>query len=178
MSRANHGRDDMQLVGKSVAAAAAFGLFLAAAHTTALRAAPVEPASPLDKLVGRWVGEGFLGVKDGANESVKCRVTYIPAEGTHHLKQTVRCASAAGSIEVQSAIVHAGGAISGSWSELTRNMRGDLTGKVTPRGFQVMVTGTDLSANMNVVINGPKQIIEIQFNNSSLIGLTLVLTKG
>ncbi|NJO24462.1 MAG: hypothetical protein HC868_18055 [Sphingomonadales bacterium] len=151
---------------------------LLAAHTTAPSSAPVEPASPLDKLAGRWVGEGFLGIKDGKSESVKCRVTYIPAESTHQLKQTVRCASASGSIEVQSTIVHSGGIISGSWSELTRNMRGDLSGKVTPRGFQVMVTGADLSANMNVVINGPRQIIEIQFNNSSLIGLTLVLTKA
>jgi hypothetical protein len=165
----------MQLVWRGVAAAA---FVLLAAHTTGPRAAPVEPASPLDKLVGRWVGEGFLGIKDGASESVKCRVTYLPAASANDLKQTVRCASAAGSIEVQSAIVHSAGTISGSWNELTRNMRGDLSGKVTPRGFQVTVTGPDLSANMNVVINGPKQIIEIQFNNSSLIGLTLVLTKG
>jgi hypothetical protein len=166
----------MQLVWKGVAAAA---LVLLAAHTTTgLRAAPVEPASPFDKLVGRWIGEGFLGIKDGASESVKCRVTYIPFESSHQLKQTVRCASAGGSIEVQSHVIHSAGVVTGSWSELTRNMRGDLNGKVTPRGFQVMVTGTDLSANMDVVINGPKQIIEIQFNNSSLIGLTLVLTKG
>lgn len=165
----------MQLVGKGIAAAA---LLLLTAYATAPRAAPVEPASPLDRLVGRWVGEGFLGIKDGKSESVKCRVTYIPAGSTSQLRQTVRCASAGGSIEVQSTIVYFAGAISGTWSELTRNMRGDLGGKVTPRGFQVMVTGTDLSASMNVVINGPRQIIEIQFNNSSLIGLTLVLTKG
>jgi hypothetical protein len=165
----------MQLVRKAIAAAA---LVVLAAHTTAPRAAPVEPTSPLDKLAGRWVGEGFLGIKDGNSENVKCRVTYIPDGSSSELKQTVRCASAGGSIEVQSTIVHSAGAISGSWSELTRNMRGDLSGKVTPRGFQVMVTGTDLSANMNVVINGPRQIIEIQFNNSTLIGLTLVLTKG
>ena len=168
----------MRRVLRSVAMAV-FGLFLAAAaDTTAPLSAPMEPTSPLDKLVGRWVGEGFLGIKDGMSESVKCRVTYIPAGSTSQLRQTVRCASAGGSIEVQSHIVHSAGAISGSWGELTRNMQGDLSGKVTPRGFQVMVTGTDLSANMNVVINGPKQIIEIQFNNSSLIGLTLVLTKG
>jgi hypothetical protein len=167
----------MQLGWKGIVGAA-FGLILLAAHTTAPQAAPVEPTSPFNKLVGRWVGEGFLGIKDGPSESVKCRVTYIPAENASHLKQTVRCASSAGSIEVQSAIVHSAGTISGTWSELTRNMRGDLSGKVTPRGFQVMVVGTDLSANMNVVINGPRQIIEIQFNNSSLIGLTLVLTKG
>lgn len=165
----------MQRVRKAMAAAA---LVVLAAYITTPRAAPVEPTSPLDKLAGRWVGEGFLGIKDGNSENVKCRVTYIPDGSSSQLKQTVRCASAGGSIEVQSTIVHSAGAISGSWSELTRNMRGDLSGKVTPRGFQVMVTGTDLSANMNVVINGPRQIIEIQFNNSSLIGLTLVLTKG
>lgn len=167
----------MQLVWKGIAGTA-LGLLLLAADTTSPRSAALEPTSPLDKLMGRWVGEGWLGIKDGQSESVKCRVTYIAAENTSQLKQTVRCASAGGSIEVQSHIVHSAGAITGSWSELTRNMRGDLSGKVTPRGFQVMVTGTDLSANMNVVINGPKQIIEIQFNNSSLIGLTLVLTKG
>lgn len=167
----------MQAVRKGIATSAV-GLILLVADAAVLRSAPVEPTSPLDKLAGRWVGEGRLGIKDGQSENVKCRVTYIPAGNTDQLKQSVRCASAGGSIEVQSTIAHASGNITGSWSELTRNMRGDLSGQVTPRGFHVSVRGADLTANMNVVINGPKQIIEIQFHNSSLIGLTLVLTKA
>ena len=36
----------------------------------------------------------------------------------------------------------------------------------------------DLAANMDVIVKANRQIVEIQFFNSSLIGLSLVLTKG
>jgi hypothetical protein len=49
---------------------------------------------------------------------------------------------------------------------------------VTPRGFKIAVKGENLNANMDIVVMGAKQVIEIQFLNSSLIGLTLILEKG
>ena len=49
---------------------------------------------------------------------------------------------------------------------------------MTPRGFRVAVKGEALNANMDIVLIGAKQVIEIQFINSSLIGLTLILEKG
>jgi len=134
--------------------------------------------SPFDKLVGRWVGEGRLGVRDHATERVKCRVTYILPNPTGELQQTIRCASGSGSIEVRSFVTHTAGALTGTWTELVRNMSGDLTGTVTPRGFRVKVKGEGLHANMDIVILGTKQVIEIQFIDSSLIGLTLILDKG
>ena len=57
-------------------------------------------------------------------------------------------------------------------------MHGDIAGTVTPRGFKVDVKGEGLKANMDIVILGAKQVIEIQFIDSSLIGLTLILEKG
>jgi hypothetical protein len=134
--------------------------------------------SPFDKLVGRWVGEGRLGVRDNATEQVKCRVTYLLASPTGELQQTIRCASGSGSIEVRSLVTHAAGALTGTWQELVRNMSGNLTGTVTPRGFRVSVKSEGLHANMDIVILGTKQVIEIQFIDSSLIGLTLILDKG
>ena len=134
--------------------------------------------SPFDKIVGRWVGEGRLGVRDNPTESVKCRVTYIRPDAEDQLKQTIRCASAGGSIEVQSLVTHVAGTLTGTWTELVRNMSGDLTGTVTPRGFRVSVKGEGLNANMDIIVLGAKQVIEIQFINSSLIGLTLILEKG
>ena len=74
-----------------------------------LAAASAVDVSPFEKLAGRWVGEGRLGVRDNATESVKCRVTYILASGQDQLKQTIRCASAGGNIEVQSVVSHSGG---------------------------------------------------------------------
>lgn len=143
-----------------------------------LAQASAVDVSPFDKLVGRWVGEGRLGVRDNATENVKCRVTYVRLGAADQLKQTIRCASAGGSIEVQSSVTHVAGTLTGSWTELVRNMSGELNGTVTPRGFRVNVKGESLNANMDIVILGAKQVIEIQFINSSLIGLTLILEKG
>ncbi len=137
-----------------------------------------EDPSPFDRLIGRWVGEGRLGVRNGATERVKCRVTYLQVNSEEPLQQTIRCAAASGSIEVRSWVTHAAGILSGTWEDLERNWKGEIAGKVNPRGFKVAVKGEDLKANMDIVVLGAKQVIEIQFIESSLIGLTLILEKG
>lgn len=163
-------------VARTALLGAVVALLFVAAQIMAWPAAADSP-SPFDKLAGRWTGEGRLGVRNGNTENVKCRVTYIPS-GDDQLKQTIRCASAGGSIEVQATVAHAAGAITGSWNELVRNMQGEVSGTVTPNGFRVSVKGQDLNANMDIIVKGARQIIEIQFIDSALIGLTLVLSKG
>jgi hypothetical protein len=155
--------------------AAIAGLALALRCITPVSAVDI---SPLEALAGRWVGEGRLGVKGNATEHVKCRVTYVYAKEGDQLKQSIRCASAGGNVEVQSVVSHAAGNLTGEWKELVRNWSGDLAGVVTPRGFKVNVRGENLNANMDIILAHSKQIIEIQFVNSSLIGLTLVLERG
>ena len=166
----------MSLRARSRTMAAFMLALLLAGQNAALAAA--DDASPFDKLAGRWVGEGRLGIKDTANETVKCRVTYFVQEGGNQLRQSIRCASQSGSIEVASTVTHTGGTLTGSWKELTREWSGELTGTVNPNGFKVAVRGENLSANMDIIVKDARQIIEIQFMNSSLIGLTLILTKG
>jgi|SRR5262245_9497382 len=165
-----------------VALRSARRLLLAAAAwgACAWGAAPASAVdvSPLESLEGRWVGEGRLGVRGNATEEVKCRVTYVYARDGDQLRQTIRCASAGGNVEVQSVVSHLGGKLTGSWKELSRNMSGELEGSATPRGFKVSVKGESLNANMDIVLRNSKQLIEIQFINSSLIGLTLVLERG
>ena len=154
------------------------GFLILGAALAAQAPAWAVDASPFDKIVGRWVGEGRLGVRDSATEQVKCRVTYIRGNGGDELQQTIRCASGSGSIEVRSTVSHAAGQLTGTWTELSRNMHGEVTGNVTPKGFRVYVKGESLNANMDIVVLGAKQVIEIQFINSSLVGLTLILEKG
>ena len=137
-----------------------------------------DEAAPFAPLFGRWVGEGKLGIKDSPPEIVKCRVTYIAGEDADHLKQNIRCATAGGAIEVLSAVALHNGQLSGTWSETTHNIIGDLTGQVTPRGFRVVVKGGELAANMDIILRNQKQIVEIQFFNSVLFGLSMELTKG
>lgn len=141
-------------------------------------AAPADPTKPFASLPGRWVGQGRLGIKGDKAEMVKCRVTYLNGETANEIKQNIRCASGGGNIEVKSEIKHAGGALSGTWVETVYNLSGGITGEVTDNGFRVVVQGADMTANMEIVVRGDKQIIEIQFHNSTLLGLTLVLQKG
>jgi hypothetical protein len=151
-------------------------LLLSAIQSFAVATAPAQEAAPFAKLAGRWLGEGRLGYTGGKIETVKCRVTYVVSEP--QARQTIRCATEGDTVEVQSVVAHASGSINGTWRELSRNWSGELSGSVTPNGFKVAIRGTELNANMDIIVKDSRQIIEIQFINSSLIGLTLVLNKG
>ncbi len=139
-----------------------------------------EPAGPFADLAGWWGGAGRLSFKDGKLEQVKCRATYFVSESGNELKQTVRCASGSGKIEIQSVVTHAAGKLTGTWSESNYSLSGDLAGEVTPKGFRVQVKGAEaaLSANMDIIVKDKRQIVEIQFLNSTLLGLTLLLESG
>ena len=137
-----------------------------------------DPSAPFKELPGRWVGQGRLGLQDGKVEIVKCRATYFTSDDGSELKQNVRCASKSGKIEVKSLITYSEGELSGTWNELVYNLGGELSGNVTRRGFRIAVRGSGLTANMEVAVAKSRQIIEIQFFDSTLIGLSLVLQKG
>lgn len=137
-----------------------------------------QGAGPFEGYLGRWVGEGRLGMRAGATEQVKCRVTYIRGASEHAVKQSIRCASAAGSIEVQSEVSHNDGTLSGTWKEHLHDLSGDISGTLSEKGLRIRIRSQGFSANMSIVIREQRQIIEIQFLDSALIGLTLALTRG
>lgn len=144
-------------------------------------AAAAPPGSAFASFPGRWTGEGRLGFKDGKTEAVTCRATYFVDETSGDLSQNIRCASPSGKIEVKSHVSEKDGLLSGTWNELIYNMSGELTGKVTKAGFLVAVRGTgesDLNATMDILVKDTRQIVEIHFNSSTLLGLTLVLAKS
>ena len=162
---------------QAVAAAMVMGLAVTAAPT--VDAAP-QAIGPFENLDGWWGGEGRLRFKDGKTEQVKCRATYFVASEGNELKQTIRCASGGGKIELKSTVRHADSKLSGDWKEEMYNISGTLDGAVTPRGFRVEVkaNASALSANMDIIVKDTRQMVEIQFFSETLIGLTLLLTKG
>lgn len=161
-------------------ALAALAAMLAVTAAPAVDAAP-QAVGPFASLDGWWGGIGRLRFKDGKTEDVKCRATYFIEGDGNELKQTIRCASGSGKIEVKSSVRHSEGKLKGEWNELMYNVNGVLDGEVTPRGYRVTVKGTEgttLSANMDIIVKDAKQMVEIQFFSETLIGLTLMLNKG
>jgi hypothetical protein len=156
----------------------------AAAALLGVTAMPLESAnavtaSPFASLIGRWSGAGMIGYKASPPEKIKCRATYLMADAQDELKQTIRCATAGGNVEIVSNVKESGGKLSGHWKETIRNFEGDLTGEVTPKGFRVIVKSADVTANMDIIVMGSRQAVEIQFVNSeTMLGLSLAMSKG
>lgn len=161
------------------AAAAALAAVMLTSHSALAADAP----GPFAAFAGRWVGEGRLGIRAADNseistEQVKCRVTYQPSDNGNALHQSIRCAAQGGNIDVQTDVRHEAGSLSGTWKEMTRDWAGAVTGKASEKALRVHITSENLSANMNIQLREKKQVIEIQFINSALIGLTLLLSPG
>lgn len=133
---------------------------------------------PFASLTGRWIGQGRLGFAEGKTENITCRATYFVSDSGEKLEQNIRCASAGAKVEIKSALTHASGKLTGTWSELIYEKSGDLTGDITPNGFRIDVKGAELNATMEIIVRNNKQLVEVHFNNSTLIGLSLMMEKG
>ncbi|MEQ8825541.1 MAG: hypothetical protein RIC14_14325 [Filomicrobium sp.] len=160
----------------TVAAVFVFGMALAVPASHA-----VEQPTQDDRfqsLLGWWQGQGRLLMREGKPETVKCRATYRFGETKTQLLQAVRCATSGGKVEVKSEISNTGGELKGTWTETVYELAGELTGEFTPKGFRVKVSGSDLKARMDVRVRDDQQIVEIQFHDSTLIGMTMVFNRG
>ncbi len=144
---------------------------------TLVAAAPAERPS-LAPFLGWWSGEGRLGFRDGQVETVRCRATYRNDKTPDTVLQAVRCASQSGDVDVRSQLRIEGDRLSGTWEERRYGHAGTITGQAIPDGFRVEVVGAGVRANMAVLIRQGRQIVEIQFHDSTLIGLTMVFDRG
>lgn len=129
-------------------------------------------------LLGWWKGQGRLGFQEGQTENVTCRATYKLGDVPTKLEQNIRCATSSGKVEIVSHVTNNGGELSGTWTERIYNLVGDLSGAITERGYRVSVTGSDVGAEMEIIVRDGMQVIEIKFSGNTLRGLTLVLKKG
>ncbi|RPG40583.1 MAG: hypothetical protein CBC34_012180 [Hyphomicrobiaceae bacterium TMED74] len=140
--------------------------------------AATQQSDSFQPLLGWWTGKGRLGFSNGNTEEVKCRATYRRAQTGDGLLQALRCATASGAIEVKSRVGRRGDELTGTWSETKYNFDGQVAGKVIANGFRVFITGSGVKANMTVVVRKERHIVEIQFTESSLVGLTMIFSRS
>src|SRR3569623_2247912 len=119
---------------KSFSIAMAAGVAFCSAAALPIAEANAVTASPFAPLIGRWSGAGMIGYKASPPEKIMCRATYIMSDAQDELKQTIRCATSGGNVEIVSNVKEAAGKLSGHWKETIHNFEGELTGDVTPKG--------------------------------------------
>jgi hypothetical protein len=141
--------------------------------------APASHAEPgaFTGLGGAWSGTGVVQIADGASERIRCRATYAVTPDGNNLRQSLRCASDSYRFDLSSDVVNRGGTLTGTWSEATRNINGDIAGRAANGQFKAVVTAIGFTAELSMVARGNKQTIEIVSENTQFKGVQISLAR-
>lgn len=159
-------------IGRRAVVAAIFGLSFVAGDAQA------QSAQPFAGMSGVWSGKGNISLEGGAREAIRCRATYSVRQDGNALQQTLRCASDSYKIELISNVVASGGKLTGSWSEATRNVSGDVQGTTSAGRFQVVASAGTFSANLTINTAGNSQSVVIRSEGGEFKGANITLTRG
>lgn len=116
--------------------------------------------SPFAPMAGTWSGGGTVVLDDGSTERIRCRARYAPIGPTMELSLT--CASDAYKFNLSANVKAEGSAITGSWSEASRNISGSLQGRGGGGNFEVVASAASFNANIALRTSGNKQTVTIR----------------
>jgi hypothetical protein len=136
-----------------------------------------QSLGPFMGMAGVWIGEGTVTLDDGSAERVRCRATYAVGAGGNGLQQTLTCASDSYKFNLTSNVMAQGSAVSGTWSETSRNINGNIEGRSGGGVFQVVASAPGFSANISLTTRGNKQSVVIK-SESVFKGASISLTRG
>ena len=143
-------------------------------HGSAALAAPV---SPFTAMAGTWAGGGVLSTTDGQQEQLRCRASYDVAGAGDQLRLNLRCASASYNFDLASDVEYRGGAISGSWSESSRNASGTISGRASGDHVEAAARGDSFSAHLSMTTRGGRQTVSIQPQGGNITSVSLALSR-
>lgn len=154
--------------------------FRSAAVAAALLLAPAlaqADSAPFANYAGNWSGNGTITIAEGGTERIRCRGTYTASNSGNNLHLALRCASDSYKFELTSDIAARGGGISGSWSEATRNINGDVQGTISDGQVTALVQTNGYAATFNITTRGNRQSVAIN-SKGELRAVNISLTRG
>lgn len=158
--------------------AATFAALLGAIALPSSTRADEISHGPFAGLSGTWTGNGSVQMSNGSQERIRCRATYsVPPTG-QMLNQGLRCASDSYTFDVKSNVmVGSGGALSGTWSEATRQVSGDVSGSVTPGHIQTSVEALGFSAQLSITTVGARQSVSLRPEGMDVQAVTIEMRR-
>ena len=151
----------------------AVAMLAAAAFSTPSQA----QSGPFNGLAGVWSGSGTVTLDDGSSERIRCRATYAVGEAGRGLNQTLTCASDSYKFDLRANVVADGNDISGSWSEISRNISGTIQGRASSGVIQVVASAAGFNANISLTTRGNRQSVSIR-SESSFRSANITLSRS
>jgi hypothetical protein len=152
---------------------AALTLFVASVSGTASYA----QSGPFTGLAGTWSGGGVVTLDDGSTERIRCHATYAVGERGNGLNQSLTCASDSYKFNLSSNVVSEGGAITGTWTESSRGINGNIQGRAGNGTFHVVASSAGFTADLVLTTRGNKQSVVIR-SESQFKGANISLTRS
>ena len=154
---------------------AAVAFFMTAFFVTALASTAGHAQSgPFAGLAGSWSGSGSVTLDDGSSERIRCRASYRVSGPT--MAMTLTCASDAYKFNLAADVQAEGSAVTGSWSEASRNVSGSLQGRGGGGNFQIVASAPGFNSDISLRTSGNRQSVTIRAD-SQFRGANITLTK-
>jgi hypothetical protein len=144
---------------------------------TVTQAAHAAISSPFVAMAGSWSGGGVVNTSDGNQERLRCRASYDVAGRGEALHLNLRCASPSYNFDLASDVEYRGGAISGSWTEASRNASGTLSGRASGDHIVASARGNSFSANLSLTTRGGRQSVSIRPEGTNITSVSLALDR-
>jgi hypothetical protein len=137
-----------------------------------------QGSGPFAPLAGQWSGTGSVTFSSsGSRERLRCRAVYQAPDGGKALALRLRCASDSYNFDLNGNLTHQGDAVSGQWMEITRNITGSLTGRLSGASIQAVASAGIFSANLTLTTHGSKQQVSIRIQGTEVTEAAISLNK-
>jgi hypothetical protein len=134
-------------------------------------------SAPFAGLAGIWSGGGVVTLDDGSTERIRCKASYAVGANGAGLNQTLTCASDGYKFDLKSNVVAERGVISGTWSESSRGINGNIEGRGNNGNFRVVANAPGFTANISLETHGNKQSVTISAEKQ-FKGAAITLTRS
>src|ERR1700745_4121287 len=130
----------------------------------AIAAMPAHSAvmSPFRAMAGSWSGGGTLSMANGEQERLRCRAAYNVGGRGDLLSLNLRYASQSYNFDLAGNVAYRDGAISGQWTEASRNAAGTISGRADGDHVEAAAQGQNFSANLSLTTRGNRQTVSIR----------------
>jgi hypothetical protein len=157
---------------------AAITLFVAAMFMVSVSgSASYAQSGVFAGMAGTWSGGGTITLDDGSTERIRCRASYAIGANGAGLNQTLVCASDGYKFDLKTNVVAEAGSLTGTWSEGSRGINGNLEGRGSNGSFQVIATAPGFTASISLATHGNKQSVVIR-PESQFKGASISLTRS
>ena len=153
------------------------GLLLLASLCLPGSAVQAAVSSPFAAMAGSWSGGGMLSTTDGNQERLRCRASYDVVGNGAELRLNLKCASESYNFDLSSEVQYRGGAISGAWTESSRNASGTLSGRAAGDRIEAAARGQSFSANLSLTTRGGRQVVSIRPQGTNISDVSLTLQR-